>query len=474
MSKFNTVAIPKNRTTNLAGAPAYTVNAEFELASIVLTSFCEAQYYRGANATIMRIQELVKQCKAKYVAKLAIYARKEIGMRSITHVLASILAPRLSSKKWAKEFYYQIVKRPDDMSEIIAYHKQTDNKLSAAMKKGFARKLSELDEYQVSKYKMETKEWKLVDIVNLLHPKATEPLTALINGTIKSPETWEVNYTRIGQMNNLSESDKAKAKIAFWKEIIQNKKLGYMALLRNLRNMLDLDDINLAKTAYEALIDDKAIRNSLVLPFRFTSAYTEIMKVESRYKSHIISGITIAMDKAANNIPKFEGSTAVILDTSGSMRGKPSEIASVFAAMLVHDNPNVDLVMFSNTAKYAEYNPHDSILSLSQSLKFAGGGTNFSAALEALNKPYDRIILLSDMQSWIGYDVKSCYNKYCKKYGVRPFFYSFDLQGYGSTLLPESKVIELSGFSEKILELIHILELDKDTLTNHIRTSVEL
>ena len=473
MSKFNSKAVPKNRTINLAGGSAYSIDAEHELTSIVLTSFCDNQYYRSNDNTIKRIKELMPQCKAKYIAKLALYARNEIGMRSITHVIASLLAPRLSSKKWAKDFYQRIVARPDDMYEIIAYHKSNDNKLSAAMKKGFAIKLSELNEYSLSKYKMENKDWKMVDIVNLLHPKSTPALDKLMHGTLQPPNTWEVEYSRIGQME-IGDGEKRKLRIAFWIENLNNNKIGYMALLRNLRNIALLKDKVLLDLALERLCNKSHIRNSKVLPFRFSTAYTEIIKGNDIPNASLIaSAISKATNLACENISKLDD-TAVIVDISGSMSGNPAEIASLFAAMLTHNNPTVDIVKFSTDAKYHNYNAHDSIITIAQNLKFAGGGTNFQSAIKCLNRPYKRIILLSDMQSWAHQGVNKAYNDYCRKFGCEPYFYSFDLVGYGTSLLPQSKVIEIFGFSEKILELIPVLETDKIGLTNIIHMSSDL
>jgi 60 kDa SS-A/Ro ribonucleoprotein len=56
-----------------------------------------------------------------------------------------------------------------------------------------------------------------------------------------------------------------------WEKLIKTRKIGYFALLRNLRNILKLAP-ELADDAVGMLIDEQLIRKSLVLPFRFVTA----------------------------------------------------------------------------------------------------------------------------------------------------------------------------------------------------------
>lgn len=133
--------------------------------------------------------ELLAKNDAEFAAKAAIYARTKFGMRSITHLLAGELAKYATGKEWAKSFYEQIVYRPDDMTEIMAYYFNTQKlKLPNAMKKGFAAAFDKFDGYQLAKYRNANKDLKLVDVVNLIHPKPTdrnrEALTLLVKNEL--------------------------------------------------------------------------------------------------------------------------------------------------------------------------------------------------------------------------------------------------------------------------------------------------
>jgi hypothetical protein len=177
-----------------------------------------------------------------------------------------------------------------------------------------------------------------------------------------------------------------------------------------------------------------------------------------------------ALDISVANVPVFDGETLVVMDVSGSMSGKPSEIASLFGAILAKVN-NCDVMTFSTDAKYMSYNPMDSVMTIRNSFRFSGGGTNFRAIFEKANKKYDRVIILSDMQSWVGYESPTRqFAEYKNKFGANPFVYSWDLAGYSTLQFPEQNVFALSGFSDKVFQIMSLLEEDKQALFNEIKS----
>jgi len=471
MSKFNQKS-EGTKTVNLAGGQAYSQSAELELLSILLTSFANDQFYRSANDTYEHLKKLVGVCDKKFVAQSAIYARTQFGMRSISHVVASELAKHISGEKWAKDFYSTIIYRPDDMTEIISYHSANNGKITNSMKKGIAKAFDKFDRYQLAKYRGEGKGYKLIDIVNLVHPvpveKNAEAINALVKGDLKSFDTWETELSKAGQVAT-SEEEKSDLKKEVWVKLIRKKKIGYFALLRNLRNIIEQAP-EIIPEALETLTNEAIIKKSLVLPFRFITAYEEIEKLN---EGKIIRDVLIALNKAVdisiNNVPKFDGETLVVLDVSGSMQGKPAVIGSLFSAVLLKSN-NADMMLFAERAAYKNMNPMDSTVTIANSLRFSGGGTNFHSIFQTANKKYDRVIILSDMQGWIGHNAPIAeFNNYKSQTGANPFIYSFDLNNYGSMQFPEKNVFCLAGFSEKVFDIMKLLEQDKNALINEIK-----
>lgn len=466
MSHFNEKK--QTGTTNLAGGVAYKESKELQLVSLLLTSFGDDKYYQTATDLFSKLESLISACDKLFCAKAIVFARKEFGMRTITHYAASVLAKYIGGEPWAKDFYNAVVNRPDDMTEIVACHINRKQKVTNAMRKGFGKAFGRFDGYSLAKYKGEGNKVKLVDVANICHPKETEKnagaITRLINGELKSFDTWESELSAAGSDVN--------AKKEVWRRLLAENKLGYFALLRNLRNIIQLGDVELKQMALSALLNENAIRKSLVLPFRFSTAYKELSAIDTDAMRYI----SRACEIACSNVPKLSGKTLVALDVSGSMRNV-ANIAALFTAVLVKSN-DCDIITFAERAQYKHVNPDDSLMTIKDNLCFSGGGTNFIDIFNVANKKYDRIILLSDMQAWatptMGWwglsheSPSAAYNAYKRRYNPECKMYSIDLAGYGTLQIPEKDVCCLAGFSEKIFDIMKFFEEDKDALVSAI------
>ncbi len=471
MARFNQSVSAKIKTENLAGGDAYVQNPKVEFVSILLTSFVTNQFYREADETMERVTELMdKISDKKFLAKAAVYTRTKFGMRSISHVVAAELAKRVKGEKWTKSFYDKVVYRPDDITEILSYYLNEYKKpIPNSLKKGLALAFEKFDEYQVAKYRSGKAALSLIDVVNLVHPKHSKIIEKLVKGELKSRQTWEAKLSDAGKTK-----DKDEAKKKAWADLIRERKIGYFALLRNLRNIMDQSPEVLTE-ALEMLVDGGMIKKSLVLPFRYQTAIREIEKESGKLPRQVVVALNKALDVSVKNVPVLEGDTLVVLDSSGSMHGKPMEIGSLFAAVLVKSN-NSDFMLFSEDAKYISLNPMDSTLTLAEKManSMAMGGTNFNAIFQTANKAYDRIIILSDMQGWmgnVGYGYGApdvTFNNYKKRLGADPIIYCFDLQGYGTLQFPERNIYEIAGFSEKVFTIMELLEKDRNALVSEI------
>jgi hypothetical protein len=469
-----------------------------ELISLLLTSFVKDKFYESADEQVARVEPLIRALKDRsFAAKAAIYARRTFGMRSITHVLAGELVPYARGTEWAKRFYDQIVYRPDDMTEILSYlaTKQGGkiHPVPNAIKKGFAMAMGRFDAYSLGKYRGEGKAVSMVDVVNLIHPKATsrnaEALKALVAGELRQTDTWENKLTQAGQVAE-TEDEKVVAKAQVWSDLLREGKLGYFALLRNLRNILQQAP-EMVELACASLTDDEAIRKSLVLPFRYQTAMDEIEKLALPDVRKVLITLEQALDIAISNVPVFEGRTLIALDVSGSMWGtsmwnlrngvyetdgkQPIDIGALFAAILYKANEHSDLIVFDSKITSANMNPNNTALLMAKQLrKTGGGGTDFRPIFRAV-QPYDRIIILSDMQAWMHDQnpLSKDLADYRKRVGKQTKIYSFDLQGYGSLQFPEPDVFAIAGFSEKVFDMMKLLEQDRQALVNTI-AAVEL
>lgn len=408
MARFSTKKVAVEPTeTNFMGEKAFKLKEKEELVSTVMTTFLEDSYYEKQNEIVDRITSLLDKVDPLFAAKLAIYARNNGNLRSVTHLVSAYIARNLQNKDWAKRFYSKIIVRPDDMTEILsAYAKlngMSDNdvkKIPNSMKKGFKEALEGLDAYRIDKYKMKTRSFSLVDLVRLFHPKATqknaEAYKRLIEGKsladLYSSKILEKEMTKAGQKTkDMTEKDKVEAKKEAITAVIDNVKgMPVMNLLRNLRNILLYAPDKVTEACEQLTIKDK-IMNSRLLPFRFATAYSEIEKLSYYYpeisstkssiqfedekssslcsenefrrnKEMVLNAIEKALEISCLNIPKLEGNVAVLVDDSGSMRGdaggssrvsafsktSTSMIAHLFASMVMYRQDNIYLGLFGD------------------------------------------------------------------------------------------------------------------------------
>jgi 60 kDa SS-A/Ro ribonucleoprotein len=483
----------KDLTVNRAGGESYTLDARLSLVTLLASSFAMQQYYSSAGEQVERIGQLVETLvesgDARFAAKAALYSRNELGMRTTSHVLAAELARLVKGQRWTKHFYHKVARRPDDVCEILAYYIVTHGKpIPNSLKRGLGQALAGYDAYRLGKYRRANAEFSLVDAVNLCRPPHTPQLAALVNGTLEAPDTWEVGLTQAGG------DEEAKSQV--WAELLREGKLGYFALLRNLRNICQQAP-EVLDLALEQLVDSERIRRSLVMPFRFYTAAQQLMA--DGVPNKVIAALATALEHSVANVPVFEGNTLVVIDRSGSMDSalggsqhtQLAEAAALFGVTLAKRNPDgVEVMIFGNTAVYVPLNLNDSVVSLTEyvgkRLNFGGGyrggatwdsvghGTNFHAALELANKRYERIVYLSDMQGWVGYNAPTgTLRQYEQRHNAKPYIYSVDMAGYGTSMFPDERIFTLAGFSEKLFDVMAMLEQDKQALIDKIE-AIEL
>lgn len=470
MSKFNKTSTSKTLTTNSSGSKAYNKSSKTALISILLTSMLNDQYYRSSGECQKQLSQCLADVGPEFAAKAAIYARNKFGMRSITHLIAAEILKSTKGKKWMKEFISKVVRRPDDLTEIWScYISKYGKPIPNALKKATVLRMREFDDYQLAKYKASTKDLSLVDIFNMstgikgyARPrKENNSLGKLITGTLEIPLTWETQLSAAGN------DSVAKAKV--WETLITTKKLGYMALVRNIRNISNQADNKTFKLSLEQLVDEKSIKNSLIFPYRFYSAYKEIKAsdIDSVRKRAVLKALNQAAETSLASMPSFKN-CVIILDESGSMTSPITEksktwvceVAALLACVIYKSNEDSDLVAFSDEARYIDGLDNKGLLEMVDSIEFDGGYTDFKSAAKKLNKCYDNIIILSDNEANANGNATGWkhFQSYKKSYQADPTVWSIDLQGYPTMQFPEKRVHCFSGWSEKIFEIIKLIQ----------------
>jgi hypothetical protein len=450
MSRLNVKTHPNYGHTH-EGAPAARMNDEQALRRSVMSCLLwEDEFYEDGEEISARIVRLAKTLPPWTVSYMACQAREQGNLRHVPLLLLSVIAETGRGHREVADVVERVIQRADELTEFLAIHAKRNNvtldkikpTLSAQMKKGLARAFRKFDEYQLGKYDR-AGGIRLRDVLFLCHAKpqnkAQERLwKRLVQNELEVPDTWEVALTR--------GADKKET----FERLLREGRLGYLALLRNLRNMVQSDcDPDLVKSAILA----RRGGADRVLPFRYTAAARAAPQFESQ--------LDAALQAAVGELPVLMGKTVVLVDVSRSMEWKlsdKSDLTRMDAAGTLASIVNADLRVFTFS---------DVVLEVPARRGMAGvdviknsqvhNGTHLFDAVHEINGlvKYDRLIVITDEQAEPGnYNIQGrlktlpnpvgcgyIINVASAKHGV----------GYG-------KWVHVDGFSESVLRFIAMHE----------------
>lgn len=489
----------KGDTRNHEGATAFLMTPELELYAAVATASLSDKFYEKADTRLARIRDLMTKVDPVFAAKLAVYAREKMYLRSIPVVMAVELAKVHKGDLLVSRLVERVVQRVDEIPEMLAYYQMTNerkglkklNKLSKQLQKGLGAAFNKFDEYQFAKYNRDA-EIKLKDALFLVHPKPKSEVQQtifdkIVSDSLEKPMTWEVQMSQTGQQKFDSAEDKEKAMANTWEQMIDSKKMGYMAMLRNLRNFLEreISDEHLARVA-ERLSDRRQVQRSRQFPFRFLAAYRELSKVGKFGSSGLMEALEKAIKASIENVKGFDSDTRVLIacDMSGSMQRSISgqstimtyDVALVLGMLLQSKCRKVITGIFGNTWKKIQL-PQANILQnadgLGRRLGEVGHSTNGYLIIKDLIETktvMDKVMIFSDMQLWDsawGTEQISAYWDKYKQIAPGAKLYLFDLAGYGQAPLniKRSDVFMIAGWSDKVFDVMESIERGEDALT---------
>lgn len=260
-----------------------------------------------------------------------------------------------------------------------------------------------------------------------------------------------------------------KLNAAFWEVAIPS--MGYMALLRNLRNF---DEAKISKKSIryvqDFLSDPNQVAKSRQFPFRFWMAAQQVPS--ENWNQALEEALTLSV----KNIPELPGRTLILADTSGSMGSYVSdkskmtmvEAAGLFGAALAVRNPGSNFYGFANNVFELTVAKGSSVLKAARRFEgkrgSVGHGTEIFQSLQTTYNGHDRVILLSDMQTMDsdGTITEGGWGHRSKE-SVVPAnipIYAFNLAGYGTAALPSTPTRHNigGGYTDAAFKLIPLLE----------------
>ncbi len=512
--KFNVLNRFAKQVTNYEGATAYALSPEMELYTSVVTWSLSDSFYEKNEARLTRVRQLMAKCGPLFVGKLAVYARNKMYLRSVPLVLAAELAKLHSGDNLVARVTDGVIGRADEITELLACYELLNerkgpkklNRLSKQLQKGLSTAFNRFDEYQFAKYNRDGA-IKMRDALFLVHPKAKDDLQqALFNkiaaDTLQTPYTWETELSALGQQAFENDAAKTAAFRSKWEELIDSGKLGYMALLRNLRNIQEagVSYSHFSKVC-AVLADAEQVAKAKQFPFRYLAAYRELInpavtKMPARgivgkstalagsnagYTGELLDALEKAVQASAANIKGFNHQTRVLLacDVSGSMQTPVSanskvllyDVGLMLAMLLQARCKNVEVGMFGDRWKTISV-PRNQILANVQEfyrregeVGYATNGYLVIKYLLARRAQVDKVMLFTDCQlynisSTSGDHIHTLWLRYKAEVAPSAKLYLFDLKGYGQAPLQVLRhdVYLVAGWSDKVFEVLAALE----------------
>lgn len=444
MARIN-VAISQPKVYTHEGAVASKIDSVAQLRrSVLATMLFEDTFYEDGQSIADRINASVKEVLklkngADIVANLAVEARSKFKLRHAPlHLVNGLVQANTNdSRSVVSGALYHAIQRPDEINEFLAQYWASGKKpIPNQVKKGLAAAFGKFNEYSLGKYANRDAAVKLRDVLFLVHPKPQDNEQAelwkrLADNELKAPEnSWEVQLSAGGDKKTV------------FTDLLESNSLGILALLRNLRNMIQVGvDDNLIRKALNTVDAEKA------LPFRFITA--------AKYAPRFEPELEAAMFRCLEGTPKLTGKTVLVVDNSGSMYGTPisakselqrTDAACALAILLREVCEDVQIIAFAGNPTLVAPRRGFALRDLIQKTE-RGVTYTQKALMAAAQEGYDRLIVLTDEQS---HQTVSNPLVGTKGYFINVASYQNGI-GYGAWT-------HLDGFSEAVVSYIQAFE----------------
>lgn len=470
------------------GGVGRKAGAEEELSMLVFTTFLGDSFYESGDATLTRMRNLVAQVDPEFVTQLARVARKEFNMRATPAALLGLYT-LLEGQPKDGRVIRDVFQRGDEIGDYLAtVSLYADNGKVIPSAVRFGRRVihDQLNERQALRYNNFSRNWNLAKILRLVHARAeaTESQKALYDFIISWKQegsqkaAWEklapearallpvIERAVNGEDEGSVSWERSRSAGSDWTTLLPD--MGYMALIRNLRNFLDdvpASNKEFWNTVISRISSETEVSRSKQLPFRFLSAFNAVHGHRSHAKYHaLVAALEEGLDHSVGNIPTFKGRTLVVVDTSGSMDGTVSDksemsfvqIASLFGAAMFRAQ-DAEVVAFGTHSERVKLDKNSSVLNNQAEIMEPrrrmrlGYGTNLGEAFTRVNvRDFQNIVVFSDMQihDSIGHAL-----------GTYPgHVYSVNLRAYEAQMQRVgSKHFSIGGWSDATLKLMSLL-----------------
>jgi len=510
MSKLNKAPV----ATRITPKYGYSENANLQFVKDAPAKFFEyvVSSFYGEDASKQKemfdfISSAVNQGSARAVANVILFAKNELGMRTMPIVAAVHLVKQCRGRGVTdvslRNLISGVIVRADELCDLYAYALSvfgSKNSIPLSIKRGVEDAFGKFNEYDLAKYNRDG-QVSLADLLRIVHPTPTisemgRVYKQIIDGTLAAPYTWEVEFSRNGQRHPSEQVPKAK----LWSQILTAQSLGFLAAIRNIRNMAEAGIDKSTQRLLSAVIS-KGHRK--VLPFQIFQAY----KMTPDHFVEVKDSLVDAAERSVANVPVVGEKVWMVVDVSGSMRDTVNDksdfsmlsTAAQLAATVVKSQlisgKEVALTCFATRAVTMQFSRHDTVLSIATKIEemtsHCGGSTDldcafaeYPAVTKLIGKP-DTFMVFSDMQvndrnmfargaySWnsFGQVQVGRPDGIPAHISAIPLKVAVNFRSKETTPLAKHMgFVQLSGFSEKIFQLLNVLR-NQDKIFSRLATN---
>lgn len=501
-------------TATYGGGAGFTRKTKGELFLLAVSNMVgEDTFYEGSSERDARFRDLiakVTQNDPDWIARFVPYLRNEMNMRSASIVMAVEYV--VAGGPNGRRVIDSAIVRADEPAEVIGYYRSRYKKsLPQPIKRGVADGARRVySERAALKYDGDNSGYRLGDVIELVHPEPKAPWQSRLfryiidkrhnrdelgdyallptiqhnhalmtipvaerRAFLEKPEAAQILEEGAVTWEALSGWLQGPMDSKAWEAIIPS--MGYMALIRNLRNFEDAKISDASKAhVIQKLADAEEVAKSRQLPLRFYSAFKNVNSFD------YLAALEKALDLTLQNVPSLPGRTLILVDNSGSMgtgfsnRGTTTsrEIAALFGAAVALRAENADLFAYESNSHKIDFHKSEPVLALAKKASAYDGGTETFKVLAQNYDNHDRVIILTDEQAFAwgqatgyqwgrstgfqnpGADAKS------KVESIKAPIYTFNLVGYKQGHLPSGSGnrYTFGGLTDTGFRLISLIE----------------
>ena len=415
---------------NEEGAPAYALTPKQALAQYAATGCLGRTFYASEQEQLGRVLQLCEAVGPEFVAKVALYSRRQSYMKDMPALLCawlSLRSPRLHEAVFADVI--DSMKMLRNYVKILRSGTVGRKSLGSAPKRLVQTWLATKDEETIFRSSTGANP-SVADILKMVHPKPSNKTRAafygyMIGKTIdssalpglvteferfKAGKTVDVPDVPFTLLTSLPLSQKDWAMVALrasWQTVRMN--------LNTFARHGAFKEASVTERVSALLRDRAEIQRARAFPYQLMAAYRNC---DESVPKEVRNSLQDAMEIALENVPAVTGKVYVCPDVSGSMRSPVTgyrkgastavqcvDLAALVAAAILQRNPAAEVLPFENDVVPLDLNPRDMVLTNAARLAaIGGGGTNCSAPVRLLNQRRatgDLIVFVSDNQSWV-------------------------------------------------------------------------